>query len=418
MGYESLGGGGFDYVQSTAPADPDAGETWFDTSVNNGAGKIYADLGSGSQWHTFPTQKELAEGRTRELLLLLQDNPIPEVQDPINFQSSLSNTVTTDDNENYIISLSSTTALLNSSGSEGFSITDGGVVFNPNAELKKLEFTVSSGSPESVDNVRILKVSDSTEIESFGTVAAGEKATSNKTFSSGVDYALVGDTQDDGQDFSSDRFPATSTNVDIVGGWSGGTSGEGYHFQSVTGYAEANNGYVTDEYTAPTTAPGDFKQWNAIRAEDVTAGGSTSPTPVEFDILDSSDAAVNSARIPASEIADSPFSLRDREWSASASAGQSEFVIPETGAGGHYGIPVLSVATVERNGSVLDPDTWEFDSTDTVTLDNGASDGDAITVSYDFDVFNSTLQPRAHLSRESASEASPSISHFRYEYVV
>jgi hypothetical protein len=45
-------GGGYDYVQDTAPTSPSIGDTWLDTSTDPPTGKVYADLGGGGQWTT------------------------------------------------------------------------------------------------------------------------------------------------------------------------------------------------------------------------------------------------------------------------------------------------------------------------------------------------------------------------------
>jgi WD40 repeat protein len=52
MTLEQLGGGGFDYLQDSAPSNPSIGETWLDTSQDPPISKVYADLGSGGQWTT------------------------------------------------------------------------------------------------------------------------------------------------------------------------------------------------------------------------------------------------------------------------------------------------------------------------------------------------------------------------------
>lgn len=370
---------------------------------------------------------ELQNGRTRELLLLLQDRPIPEVVDPMNLQSGLSNNYITDSDNDYILSYyGSVNDMPDDDSSYLASSLNGigkyGIEINPNTSLDGIKCTVSSNT----SNISNLYLSDaSANVITSKSASSGDTVEFNETLSAGANYYLTVD--NNGNDFtvgyeSVGSFPFTSTDIDVTNSTSDGgsstTQSYRYTITSVTAINASLSGYVTDNFTAPT----DFKAWNALRAEDVTTGGSTSANPVEFEILDSSDTVLTSARIPASEIADSAFRLRDRECSKNAgSDGQADYTIPQTGAGGHYGLPILSVVTVEQNGNVLDPSNWEWDGEDTVTIDTSTvtiASGDTITISYDFDVFDSTLQPRAYLSRESTSETSPSISHFRYEYIV
>ncbi|GGM26836.1 hypothetical protein [Haloarcula argentinensis] len=50
-GLEATAGGGFDYIQSAEPADPENADLWFDTdggTDGNGEVKVY----DGSQWDT------------------------------------------------------------------------------------------------------------------------------------------------------------------------------------------------------------------------------------------------------------------------------------------------------------------------------------------------------------------------------
>lgn len=50
MGLETLGGGGFDYVQSSTPTGAKSGESWLDESETPPAPKIFADVGGGGSW--------------------------------------------------------------------------------------------------------------------------------------------------------------------------------------------------------------------------------------------------------------------------------------------------------------------------------------------------------------------------------
>jgi len=415
---ELIGGSGYDDVGNTAPSNPSIGDTWLDTSGGEATGKIYADLGNGADWQVLPVQDELQSGRTRELLLLLQDKPVPEVQDPMNLQTGLSSSFS-QEGEDYRIGFEASGVSFDVYSSGTGADPNSGAVINPNSELGKLEFSVASET-NGVSNVEVRERSSGNQIAYKGSFNAGSTITVDATLQEGTDYVVE---MGANQRAEMQSNTASSTSLDVVNGWSNGsTAGRVRYITNITGYAKQLLGQVCDRFDAPTTPPANFKSWHAIRGEDVTTGSSTSANPVEFEILDSSGTVLTSSRIPASEIADSAFRLRDREYETTAgSDGQAGYQIPETGAGGHYGLPVLSVVTVEQNGSVLDPSEWEFDGDTTVTIDTSAvsvASGDSITISYDFDVFDSTLQPRAYLSREDTSEDSPSISHFRYEYVI
>lgn len=369
-----------------------------------------------------PILNELQSGRTRELLLLLQDSPVPEVVDPLNLQSGLSSWYEKPSGDYQIMSnvAESTTSRPTDNNSENpFNHT--GLFINPNENLSRLDVTFSSNTSSESVNLQV-------GIDGQGKLASKTVTTDGTVgidvfLQSGTEYYVKVDSSDGSLTtgyYGSPSFPYTGTTLDITDGLKNGSNDHvstAYTFVDVTGSSNRLSAYVTGQFSAPTDAPADFKQWNAIRAEDVTTGGSTSPNPVEFELLDSLDTVLTTSRIPASEIADQAFALRNREWQTTASAGQTAFTIPETGSGGHYGIPILSAVTVSVNGTILNG-AWSFDGTDTITLDESASDGDTVTVAYDFDLFDATLQPRAYLSRESSSEASPSISHFRYEYVV
>lgn len=369
--------------------------------------------------------EELQEGRTRELLLLLQDRPVPEIVDPMNLQT-INNAVEDIDGDYKLddTEADGTSVSLNEdSTTQKYSA---GFVINPNADLSEVTVTATANTTE-FDTAYIEDSSDETILsEKTGPFSGGDTITFDVLLSADSEYVVYGATNDE-SDFTmgyDTRESISAEDFDISAGWTeGGTGTLLFTWSDINvKLAPPTAGYVTDQFSAPTSAPAEFEAWNAIRAEGVTTGGSTSANPVEFEILDSTDSVLTSARIPASEIADSAFRLRDREHATTAGAdGQADYQIPETGTGGHYGLPILSVVTVEQNGSVLDPSAWEFDGTDTVTIDTSSvsiTSGDSITISYDFDVFDSTLQPRAYLSRESTTETSPSISHFRYEYVI
>jgi hypothetical protein len=357
-------------------------------------------------------------GRTRELLLLLQDAPVPEVQDPLNIQSDLSANYRTTGSD-YEIGPALTTR-----PSDGNSYTgskDIGVKINVKSGIDTLSFTISSNT-SGLTNVYVTDTSQnviaSTDVSDLGSGIGNLDV----SLSAG-DYYLFGGS--DGSDyeqgtFDSNSFPYSGPIVDITA--SVQSNGTEYQeaislFDGIGAPAKAAN--VCDRFAAPTTAPADFKQWVSIDAFDADAGGSTSPNPVEFEILDSSETVLNSSRIPLSEM---PFRLKGRSYSETAGAdGQSDYQISQTGEGGHFGLPILSVVTVSVAGSVIDPANWQFDGADTVSVDTSTvtvENGDEVEIVYDVDVFDSTLQPRAYLNRESVGETSPSISHFRYEYEV
>lgn len=419
---------------------------------------------------------ELQSGRTRELLLLLQDTPAIEVIDPLDIQPGLSDGVITDSNGDYILSNpygviddfedGSLSNVANGNWSEWSGDTGAYTVQSSTALEGSYSVEVNTSADISTSNASNLafdefkvdvewdptNLSGGSDDVGFVLYSGGVKVLNASLAGSAFAQSPIG-TDIGGYpasrthvkfriynvDFDNNNYDievidqsngstvASATGKNFLNGVNGVNKVELTSRQSdatayfdiptMSGTFDPNSGFVTDKLAAPTTPPGNIKQWNAIRAEDVTTGGSTSAEPVEFEILDSTDTALNSSRIPKSEIADTAFKLRNREYHETASAGQTQFTIPTTGDGGHYGIPILSVVTVEKNGSVLDR-AWSFDGDDTITLDSGASAGDTITVSYDFDVFDNTLQPRAYLSREGGSETSPSISHFRYEYVI
>jgi len=373
--------------------------------------------------------EELQEGRTRELLLLLQDKPVPEVIDPLNLQSGLS-TKYKKSNGDYILREIAEETTDRPDDNKTVSVTSrNGVEINPNDNLDRIEGEISSNTSSNLSTLYLLDSSENIiQSKDISGKAAGDVVGFDEGLNSGTDYYFVAD--NDGSSFDvgvqeSTNFPYTGTFVDITYAYDGGP--QSYNipvFTSITGVKNdpALSGNVTDRFASPTSEPADFKQWNAIQARDVTTGGSTSADPVEFEILDSTDTALNSSRIPKARIADEPFVMRNRVYSESAgSDGQSDYTVATTGDGGHFGIPVLTVVSVKKNGSVLESANWSFDGDTTVTIDTSSvtiASGDTIDIKYDFDVFDSTLQPRAFLSRESTSETSPSISHFRYEYVI
>jgi len=375
-----------------------------------------------------PLIDELTKGRTRELLLLLQDRPVPEVVDPLNIRAELSSAYEQSGDDYVIRGTDTSTATTETDDQNGSGSEKTGVKIVPSKDLKSVSATLFSGTDSGL-TAYILDSSDSViASKSF----SGDSFTIEEPLSAGTPYYVVVDKNGSTYGYSAygsaTSYPYESQYVDITTAYNGDFSppeysNKVYSIKSITATKVPDlSGKITGRFSAPTAAPADFAQWEAVQARGVSPGGSTATEAVEFDILDSSDAAVNSARIPASEMADSAFKFRDREASVDASAdGQSDFVIPTTGSGGHYGIPILSVVSVSKNGSPVPPENWEFDSAETVSVDTSAvsiTSGDRVTISYDLDVFDSTLQPRAYLNRADTSEASPSISHFRYEYTV
>lgn len=375
---------------------------------------------------------ELQSGRTRELLMLLQDKPVPEVQDPMNIQSGLSSDYT-QVNSDYEIGLEtlSTADRPDDDLSEtpSYSANSGnvevGIVFEPQTDLDGVKLTISSQSSGFTEAHIHDSAGTITDTKDISNLSAGDSVEFIRSFNSSTTYWATIDHNDDytyGY-YGSSSFPYTSSSVNITDGVQfGDPNADSAGYVSISGLSNATTAEVTDQFAAPTTEPADFKAWNAIQARDVTTGGSTSADPVEFEILDSTDTALNSSRIPKARIADEPFTMRNRVYSESAgSDGQNDYQIATTGDGGHFGIPILTVVSVKKNGSVLDSVNWSFDGDTTVTIDTSAvtiESGDTIDIKYDFDVFDSTLQPRAYLNRESTSETSPSISHFEYEYII
>lgn len=424
MPWNSLGGG-YDDVQDTAPSSPSIGDTWLDTSGGDVTGKIYADLGNGADWQILPVQDELQSGRTRELLLLLQNKPVLEVQDPMNVQSGLSTAYTTDTQGDYIIGVKKGTTATRTADDDSTSVSEKrGLIINPNVSLLGITAEVSSNT-SNLGKAYLIRNSDDTVLDSTTDFDSGEVRL-EANLSSGTDYQIVADNQGNGYTVGANyslSFPFTSADIDITAGFDGfdSNSDRGYNFVSVSALNPTNSAEVTDQFAVQTTPLIGIKQWHTIQARDVKSGGSTSTVPVEFDILNS-NIVLNSTRIPKERITDEPFKLRNRVYSESAgSDGQSDYQIATTGDGGHFGIPVLTVVSVKKNGSVLDSGGWSFDGDTTVTIDTSnvtIASGDTIEIKYDFDVFDSTLQPRAYLSRESTDETSPSISHFKYEYVI
>jgi hypothetical protein len=396
MALEQLGGGsgGFTYTQNSAPSSPSIGETWFDTSTDGGAGKIYADLGSGAQWHVLPVQDELQSGRTRELLLLLQDSPISEVQDPLNIQSGLSEAYGTNNDGDYII--------------------DG----------QDFQSNVSNGDFTRVNNLELTPVDSITPGVLINDGRFDQNGEGTITITNLTTSTVWG--SDSASGIWNDTYLEVTRDVSGLSGTHKIEWDYDYTTETLNDYIYADaspSTEVTDKFSAPTTAPTDFKAWNAISAE-VNTGGSTRENPHEFELLDSTDTVLTSTRIPDSNFIDPAFKLRDRKYQTTAgSDGQSQFNIAETGDGGHYGIPIFpQLAWVKHNGSFLDTNKYTFYS-DTATVEIDTSNitivsGDSITISYDFDLFDTTLKPRVWLFRNGTSEESPSISHFRYEYIV
>lgn len=477
---ELIGGSGYDDVQATAPSNPSIGDTWLDTSDGEATGKIYADLGNGDDWQILPVQDELQSGRTRELLLLLQDKPISEVVDPLNIQTGMSQKYATDVDGDYKLGILSPTLddfedgniTVEADGWSGWSGDTGafsvqsstvisgsysGELYSSPSTTNSVEIAGTSRSPvridlsiqldNSLDNSRdgvqiSLETEDRSRIvevefvdfddniyvyadnsEKVGNWNPGSKYTisyrnidySNNTFEVYIDDSKVHD----------GTFGVSASEIDYIklrNEAGSNNDPRNVYIDDINTERPAISGNVTDRFAAPTTAPTDFKQWNTIQAQGVTTGGSTSADPVEFEILDSTDTVINSSRIPKARIADEPFTMRNRVYSESAgSNGQSDYQIATTGEGGHFGIPILTVVSVKKNGSVLNSANWSFDGDTTVTIDTSnvtIASGDTVDIKYDFDVFDSTLQLRAYLNREATSETSPSISHFRYEYLI
>lgn len=336
------------------------------------------------------TLSELQSGRTRGLLLLLQDKPVPEVQDPMNAPTA------------------GRVATVESDGDQTLDGTD----------MPVFEFSGSRGTPlthtinaSNYDQITVYGRNNTSAFTEDGTVTITDITN---------DVQIASDTSGGGVSVEStydvSQFDGSLT-IEWVQSGAGGNLTDAYIETS-----NAVGGYVTDAYTPTTTPPANFQQYHAIRAEGVDVGGSTSSPPVELEILNSTNATLTSSRIPPSEFVDEPFVMRNRVYSETAgSDGQSDYQIPISGEGGHFGIPILTVVSVKKNGAVLDSANWSFDGDTAVTIDTSnatIASGDTIDIKYDFDVFDSTLQPRAYLSREDTSETSPSISHFRYEYVI
>jgi hypothetical protein len=464
--WTAISGGGFDYVQTSAPSGAEAGETWLDTSVNPPEQKVY----NGSSWTLTDLAHDIKSGRTRELLMLLQDDPVPEIVDPLNFQLPLSagykqngndyniNSIIIDDFSNGFGSpVNNNWGNYNKTETNG-SInltTESGVITNQtgkiNATYPEGKITANRNSKDNRSVELKIKASFTGAPNRCGFVIefSGQGGSASILFN--ADGNIYLGTNDDGDlltsysstDIQEIEFQFKSSEYSIIINgteygpyeWVGAYSSINYRFMNngtlpdtATIYLDdvktANplSGYVTDKFTAPTTAPADFSQWESIQAKGVSTGGSTSTSPVEFEILNSSNTVLNSTPIPKSEMVDTPFKMRERVYSKSAdSDGQSDFIISETESGGSWGIPILSVISVKKNGSVIDNSNWSFDGNNTVTIDTSnvtITTGDKVEIKYDFDVFDETIKPRAYLKRESESEESPSISHFKYEYVI
>lgn len=357
------------------------------------------------------------------------NKPVPNVVDPLNKQDALSSAVATDANGDYELqqSLTSNLVFSNPRGTRG-NQASAGVAFettNPATTVRGRLDENTDGSTIDEVALRDEQGNDITTKSVSGLASGDFVELTGLSLNANTEYHFL--IVNNSNNLTNSRGPDTPITNDVISINNGRLDGSDFtdamafdEFEATVG---VNSGNVVDRFAAPTTAPADFQQWDSIKAQDVTTGGSTSANPIEFEILDSSDAVLNSTRIPKTRIADEPFKMRNRVYSESAgSDGQSDYQIATTGDGGHYGISVLTVVSVKQNGSVLDSANWSFNpDTDTATIDTSnvtIASGDTIVIKYDFDVFDSTLQPRAYLSRESSSETSPSISHFRYEYVI
>lgn len=370
-----------------------------------------------------PVLEELKSGRTRQLLLLLQSHPIPAVQDPMNVQSGLSAEYRQTSAGSYALAALSND--LPSLPSTASSPAWNGLTIVPQTSLSSLSGRLAA-SNTGFTSARIYDTSSSTVVasKSISSLSGGDTVTfTNLSLSAGTTYLFqinAGGASFTRAETTSGSIspPFTGPNVSVKGSSRGTSASTSSLFVFAAVGLPPVGGHVTDSFAAPTAAPASFKAWHSLHAENVSTGTSTSSQPVSFDILNSNGTAVNSTRIPLSEF--QPFVMRGRQAAISASSsGQTQFTIPSTGSGGHYGIPILDVVTVQHNGNLVNSSNWSFGGTDTVTLSNTTiNSGDTVTVSYDFDVFDSTLQPRAYLSRASGSETSPSIDHFRYEYII
>lgn len=403
------GGGGYNDVQATEPSNPSIGDTWLDTSDGDATGKIYADLGNGAGWQILPVQDELQSGRTRELLLMLQDDNISftNAVDPMNLQSGLSEQYESN-NDDYQISTALSQLKEVSTGSSDIKDNSwtqtGSVTVDSRWESANIDLNWNTDPANAEQDARIRDTTNNVTVLQILDAPGDSSGTEETSYdiSSFGDVTFVVEAQVRIDDPNKYRSISAGADIGLEGRY--------------------RSGNVTDRFDAPTTEPTAFKAWKSIQAQEVSTGGSTSPEPVEFEILDSTDSVLNSTKIPKALIADEPFTMRNRVYSETAgSNGQSDYSIATTGDGGHFGIPILAPVSIKKNNSVLDPANWSFDGDTTVTIDTSnvtIESGDTIEIKYDFDVFDSTLQPKAYLSRESKSETSPSISHFRYEYVI
>jgi hypothetical protein len=366
-----IGGSGFDYVQNTTPSGADFGESWLDTSTDPPQQKVYADLGSGGQWTVTGStdevagiSEELKSGRTRELLLLLQGDPIPEVVDPLNIQALLSSNYSTDDDGDYI---------LDSTSTNGF-VTD---KFTASAteltEFKQWSIIraedVTTGGSTSANPVEFdfLTVNSRPREDRFTgeTNKYGIKFEPNENVSE-VEAVIHDSSNPPTQAYLKDDDTGTLIKSKSIEGTSVRFTGVDLTAGNIYRLVANSNG---NSYTR--TSNGDSLPQKGDVFDFVSGifndSGTDSGTTYVFKSLVSTK---NSLSIPKAEIVDEPFTMRNRVYSQSAgSNGQSDFTIATTGDGGSFGMPILTVVSVKKNGSVLDSANWSFDDTDTVTID-------------------------------------------------
>jgi len=563
IGFAS-GGGSYDDVQATEPTNPSVGDTWFDTSTEGGTGKIYADLGNGADWQVLPVQDELQSGRTRELLMLMQNRPVPEVQSPITPQPRVSGGYA-ESNGKYTIDNSTFTDNLSSDDNDNGITVYAGVTIYPKVGITQLDGAFSSNTHvDELNDVRLYDTDQNILDSDSSFSTSGDGFTLQADLEPFTEYHVLA-----GANFNQYKvgiknnpgFPYTNFLFDTIYGTTLDSSGDltkrggnqrRRNINSLTATPK-NEAILSHSYSPTVTSTTPFKQFHSVEATDVSTGGSTSSTPLEFDIyaatspqrhiletdwdqttgdnnktgvvvnpnqrinavkgrvsrkiqdatkayvIDLSSGSViaetsytppnfilrdmvmeenndyaiaidnggngytrayytnpsftyqlgrmdvvesyragangtsnincieaiapaplNKTRMPVSELeGGSP--VQDRAVAVTAgSDGQSDFTIPQTTVGGHYGIPVLPV-TVKVNGGVLDLSAWDYNGDKTITIDTSTvsiASGDDVQIVYDWKIYQDDISVRSYLNRESDSETSPYVADFRYEYTV
>jgi hypothetical protein len=250
------------YQQDAEPGDPSVKETWLD-----GAGilRIYADLGTGEDWHTVPPVQVREEVTSfSESGLSINPTDARVWNESIEMFAVAAGATTTRTSDNDVIN----------------SQTNRGLVISPNSDLEGVRAKISANT-NPPDEARLeVKGGETLQTKDVSGKSSGGVVEFTEPLSGGTEYNVFlsdssGNSWDQGfRNVSTSEYPYTGTDIDITASYSGGSETQSYVyvFSEMTSLVEDDTLTAGESVVSFNTNPADLESWDLVSYADSPDG--------------------------------------------------------------------------------------------------------------------------------------------------